>query len=116
MAVTFRHDNGQVDRQQGEFVLTETGVEGSLIYAFSARIRQTIAQHGQATLSWICCPPIRQSRFWPRCLALGATQPVHPLEEPPGLHGLKMGCCSELLDKATLNDSAALAQAIKAYR
>ena len=32
----------------GEFVLTETGVEGSLVYALSARLRDTIAADGAA--------------------------------------------------------------------
>jgi uncharacterized flavoprotein (TIGR03862 family) len=38
-------------RQQGEFVLTATGVEGSLVYAFSAALRDAIARDGSATLS-----------------------------------------------------------------
>ncbi|MBN8505893.1 MAG: TIGR03862 family flavoprotein [Burkholderiales bacterium] len=37
-------------RQAGEFVLTETGVEGSLIYAFSALLREAIAEQGSARL------------------------------------------------------------------
>lgn len=37
-------------RQAGEFVLTETGVEGSLVYAFSSALREAIAQDGCATL------------------------------------------------------------------
>ncbi len=115
VAVTFRHDNGQVDRQQGEFVLTETGVEGSLIYAFSARIRQAIAQHGQATLELDLLPA-----HTPEQVLAEVSRPRGPrslsthLKSRLGLHGLKMGLLFELLDKATLNDSAALAQAIKA--
>lgn len=37
-------------RQQGEFVLTATGIEGSLVYAFSRALREAIARDGQATL------------------------------------------------------------------
>ena len=39
------------DSHPGEFVLTETGIEGSLVYAFSAALRDEIAARGQAT--WI---------------------------------------------------------------
>jgi predicted flavoprotein YhiN len=35
------------NRRQGEFVVTETGVEGSLIYALSARLRDAIAAGGR---------------------------------------------------------------------
>lgn len=34
----------------GEFVVTETGIEGSLVYAASARIRDRIAQEGSAVI------------------------------------------------------------------
>ncbi|MFN4115577.1 MAG: TIGR03862 family flavoprotein, partial [Inhella sp.] len=37
-------------RQQGEFVVTATGIEGSLVYAFSSRLRDAIARDGAATL------------------------------------------------------------------
>ncbi len=37
-------------RQQGEFVLTATGIEGSLVYAFSGAVRDAIARDGSATL------------------------------------------------------------------
>src|SRR5471032_26910 len=48
---------GQTPRL-GECVLTETGVEGSLIYALSAQIREQINQQGSATVeimsTWLC--------------------------------------------------------------
>ena len=36
--------------QQGEFVVTATGVEGGLIYALSARLRDEIEAKGAAML------------------------------------------------------------------
>lgn len=50
VVVRFTDQSGHVHRQQGEFVLTDTGVEGSLIYAFSARIRDEIERAGTATI------------------------------------------------------------------
>ena len=35
---------------RGEFVVTHDGVEGSLVYAASAPLRDAIAAHGRATL------------------------------------------------------------------
>src|SRR5207244_1397606 len=50
VAASFVDEDDSVVRQQGEFVLTAGGVEGSLIYAFSALLRDTIARRGSATL------------------------------------------------------------------
>src|SRR5262249_34836069 len=47
VAMTFA-DDGREHRQLGEFVLTRTGIEGSLVYAFSARLRDAIAAQGRA--------------------------------------------------------------------
>ncbi len=47
-AVSLLRNQGR--RQQGEFVLTATGVEGSLVYAFAAALREAIARDGRATL------------------------------------------------------------------
>lgn len=43
---------------QGEFVITPTGVEGSLIYAFSAHLREELAQQRQATLTLDLAPAL----------------------------------------------------------
>ncbi|MCB1641246.1 MAG: NAD(P)/FAD-dependent oxidoreductase, partial [Xanthomonadales bacterium] len=46
------------ERLQGEFVITAEGIEGSLIYALSAPLRQSIDQAGKATL-WLDLLPGR---------------------------------------------------------
>lgn len=114
VAINFRHGNGQVDRQQGEFVLTETGVEGSLIYAFSARIRQAIAQQGQSTIELDLLPA-----HTPEQVLAEVARPRGPrslsthLKSRLGIQGLKMALLFEVLSKEQLNDSASLAHAIK---
>ena len=42
--------DGGMHALQGECVVTETGIEGSLVYALSARLRATIARDGAARL------------------------------------------------------------------
>lgn len=42
--------DGEVFDRQGEFVLTATGIEGSLVYAASRLLRERIAAEGRATL------------------------------------------------------------------
>ena len=89
---------GHVRRQQGEFVLTRSGVEGSLIYAFSALLRQTIAQHGQATLTLDLLPShsaqqvLRETQR-PRGRRSLATH----LKSRLGLQGLKLALLHEVV-------------------
>lgn len=101
--------------RQGEFVLTATGIEGSLIYAASALLRDEIARKGRARL-WLDLLPARSPA---QVLAAVA----HPrgrrslgahLKSRLGLHSVHTTLLHELLPPATLADSAALAQAIKA--
>jgi hypothetical protein len=100
---------------QGEFVLTETGIEGSLVYAFSARLRDEIAAHGHAT--WIidllpqhsAAHVLAETRH-PR----GARSLSTHLKSRLGIAGLKMALLHELLSPQQLNDPECLAAALKA--
>ena len=50
VSLTFTAANGQHISRQGEFIVTDSGVEGSLIYAFSAPLRDAIETSGAAVL------------------------------------------------------------------
>jgi uncharacterized flavoprotein (TIGR03862 family) len=101
--------------RQGEFVATATGVEGSLIYAASAMLRDEIAASGSATFEMDLLP----ARSLPQVLAEVAhprgsrSLPSH-LKSRLGLDGIKLALLHELLPKADLHDNAKLACAIKA--
>lgn len=56
VAIRFTNHNGVEEKRLGEFILTERGVEGSLIYAFSARLREVIQQREIATFHLDICP------------------------------------------------------------
>jgi hypothetical protein len=102
------------DRQQGEFVLTDTGIEGSLVYAFSARLRDTVAAQGQATWMLDLLP-----QHTPAQVLAEVSHPRGPrslsthLKSRLGLQGLKMALLHELLTPGQLHDLAQLAHAIK---
>lgn len=103
-------------RQQGEFVLTDTGVEGSLIYAFSANLREAIARDGSATLHLDLLPDhsadrVREELQRPR----GARSLATHLKSRLGVVGLKLALLHELLGPQGLHDTAAVADALKAY-
>lgn len=115
VALQFTDQHGHTRRQQGEFVLTETGVEGSLIYAFSAAIREQINAQGAATIHLDFLP----SHTAEQVLA-ETSRPKGPrslsthLKSRLGIQGLKMALLHEVLSPEQLADAAQLAQAIKA--
>ena len=107
--------NGAHFRRRGEFVITQFGVEGNLIYAASAEIRNAITHHGQATISLDLLPD--RSREW---LVDRLSRPRRSqsfstfLKRQLNLKGVKVGLLHEFLSRATLADPQALAAAIKA--
>jgi len=106
---------GAVERRQGEFVVTATGVEGSLIYALSARLRDEIAARGVAVLHLDLAP----GRELPRLVdelsrPRGSRSLSSHLQSRTGLKGVKTGLLRELLPAEDFADPARLAAAIKA--
>ena len=98
----------------GEFVLTAQGIEGSLVYALSARIRERINQEGAATLHLDLLPnrpvdKILDALNKPR----GSRSMAKHLHSQLGLDGVKAALLRELAGPA-FADNAGLAQAIKA--
>lgn len=110
------HDtDGKLRQRQGEFVISETGIEGSLVYALSAPLREQIDREGHATLTLDLAP----DRSAERVLAevghpRGSRSLSSHLQSRVGIAGVKAGLLREVLDKETFNDVAALAAAIKA--
>jgi len=102
-------------RQKGEFVVTATGVEGSLVYAASAALRQTLARDGQATFHLDLLPG-RDAAFVAAEVARprGTRSLATHLKSRLGIDGVKMGLLHECVPRETLADPAALARAIKA--
>lgn len=101
--------------QRGEFVVTATGVEGSLVYAVSAPLRERIAAHGQAQLH-IDLLPDRAPAFVQAEVARprGSRSLSTHLKSRLGLDGVKAALLHELLPRETFADAVALAAAIKA--
>jgi predicted flavoprotein YhiN len=101
--------------QKGEFVITETGVEGSLVYAASALIRDRIAAQGSA-LVHIDLLPQRDADFVhaevmrPR----GSRSLSTHLKSRLGIDGVKASLLRELLTREEFSDASRLAAAIKA--
>jgi uncharacterized flavoprotein (TIGR03862 family) len=102
-------------RRKGEFVATTTGVEGSLVYAFSADLREAIAREGQATFLLDLLPDrseadVLREVAHPR----GSRSLSSHLKGRLGLEGIKMAILHERLTREAMHQSAQLAAAIKA--
>jgi len=99
----------------GECVITATGIEGSLIYALSAPIREAINQFGAAVIHIDLLPgrpvdKLQAALSKPR----GSRSMAKHLHSQVGIDGVKAALLRELTDAATFADPALLARAIKA--
>jgi len=99
----------------GEFVLTASGIEGSLVYALSAAIRETINQHGSATVYLDLLPQTALNKLQaalskPR----GSQSMAKHLHRQAGIDGVKAALLREQASSAVFNDPAQLASTLKA--
>ena len=102
-------------RQQGEFVITATGIEGSLVYALSSRIRDALAGHEAFRLELDLVPHrsiawVEQQLSFPskgRSLS-------EQLRRRLAISGVEAALLHEIVPKPDMKDAALLAQWIKA--
>lgn len=99
----------------GEFVVTRWGVEGSLVYAQSAALRDALEADGRAALVLDLMPGRTQERLAKDL----ARQPAkasfsNRLRKGAGLDGVKLALVRELLPDAAGLDAETLARRIKA--
>lgn len=105
---------GQHFARRGEFVVTETGVEGSLVYAAAQAIRDTIQAQGHATIHLDLLPDHDAARVQAAvCHPRGARSLSSHLKSRLGIDGVKAGLLHEVLGREGVQDALALAAAIK---
>lgn len=115
VAISFTDSHGRHFARKGEFVATAAGIEGSLIYAASALLRDEIAEKGSATLLLDLLP----DRSAEQVLAAvkhprGARSLSSHLKSRLGLEGIKAGVLHEALSREAMHDPEQLAATIKA--
>ena len=115
VALQFTSTQGQQFARKGEFVATATGVEGSLVYAASALLRDEIIRHGSATFTLDLLPdtPLEKVQAEIRHPRGSRSLSSH-LKSRLNLDGIKSAILHERLSKDAFNDAAQLAAAIKA--
>jgi uncharacterized flavoprotein (TIGR03862 family) len=114
VAISYIDGGGARAYRKGQFVVTTTGIEGSLVYALSAPLRDQIAADGSTTV-WLDLAPdfsaerVKAEVMHPR----GSRSMSSHLQSRLGIKGVKAGLLRECLGADDYRDPARLAAAIK---
>jgi uncharacterized flavoprotein (TIGR03862 family) len=114
VALSFTDATGRMHQRKGELTLSDTGVEGSSIYAVSAPLRDTIAAQGSVILKLDLAPDKSLERVMaevdhPR----GSRSLSSHLQSRAGIKGVKMALLREIASVEQLSHPSTLAHAIK---
>jgi uncharacterized flavoprotein (TIGR03862 family) len=106
---------GIAHRAQGEFIVTSNGVEGGLVYALSAPLRDAVDRDGTATLT-LDLAPARDVEWLTAELShpRGSRSLSSHIQSRTGLKGIKTGLLREVLAPDRFADPNQLAATTKA--
>jgi uncharacterized flavoprotein (TIGR03862 family) len=114
VVLSFTDSKRNTIHQRGEFVITKTGLEGSLIYACSAILRDEIEASGRAVIHLDLAPGWMHERLVERLSRpRGSRSMANHLEKSVGIKGIKAGLLWEFVLKDEFADPERLALAIK---
>lgn len=114
VAITAHDAHGALHRRQGQFVITASGVEGSLIYALSADLRKQIDASGSATIWLDLVPDFSAGKVFDEVTRpRGSRSMSSHLQSRLGIKGVKSGLLRECLSAQEFADPARLAAALK---
>ncbi|WP_332670347.1 TIGR03862 family flavoprotein [Aromatoleum sp.] len=115
VVLSFTDARGNHHQRAGECMVSDHGLEGSLIYALSAPLRDAIVANGAVTLS-IDLAPGRSPEMLAEELSRprGTRSVASHLQSKAGIAGVKAGLLRECLPAAAFASPPRLAAAIKA--
>ena len=101
-------------RQQGEFIITQEGVEGSLIYAASALMRDALYAEGKAVMQLDLAPDKTEAQVLEKLSKpRGSRSMASHLEKTLAIKGVKAGLLREFVPKDEFADLERLAFYLK---
>ena len=113
--LSFKNAQGQAWSQLGELMISEYGLEGSLIYALSAPIRDEIERSGQAYIALDLLPDWPKDKIMARLSKLRAKQSWSTyLRKALGLDALRIALLREVLSVQSLEQTETLVDTLKA--
>lgn len=114
IAINFRDHTGQMHQRQGESLITREGIEGSLIYALSRPLRDTINATGSARLSIDLAPERTEAQILDTLCRRGSKSLSSYLKSALSFSSIKTALVYEALNKTQITDLQTLASTIKA--
>ncbi len=114
VALTFTDLDGQTETRQGELMVCDWGIEGSLVYAFSKRLRESLLKNGEATFTLDLLPgkntaKIESDLSRPR----GSKTLSRHLQTCLGDDALKRNLLYEALTRDQMNHPGTISKCIK---
>jgi uncharacterized flavoprotein (TIGR03862 family) len=114
IAIRFTDLAGNDHHRQGECMVSREGIEGSLIYALSRPLRETINATGSATFYIDLAPDRSAEKILDALCRRGSKSLSSYLKSALGFNGVKTALLYEVLNKEQINDLKTLAATIKA--
>ena len=115
VTLTFTDLDGVRHHKQGDFVVTQYGIEGSLVYAFAAAMRDVIVRDGRAMLYVDLLPAMSEERVTEKLAqARHKRSLAEHLRRQLGISGVKSALLHEVVAKEIFSDPVQLAMRIKA--
>lgn len=115
VSLTFTGLDGVTESREGELLIREYGIEGSLVYAFSKKLREFINARGKATFTLDLLPGRSADRVLKELSSpRGSKSMSRYLQKCLGDNALKRTLLFEILSKEQMEDPSTLAKFVKA--
>lgn len=114
VVATFQDRQGHTFQQRGEFIITSYGIEGSLIYSLSGKLRDEINTVGKAVISLDLAPDFSHHQILDRLARERNSRSLSShLARTLNIRGVKTGLLWEFIPREDLGDPVKLASALK---
>ena len=113
VGIRFTDPQGQIHQRLGECIVSQHGIEGSLIYALSRPLRETLNATGSATFHLDLLPDRQPDAILDALCRRGNRSLSTHLKSTLGLSGVKTALLYEVLNKDQLSDLRTLVTTIK---
>jgi len=113
--LSFRDINGNLQSKLGELLISEYGVEGSLIYTHSKFLREQIEQQAPFTVYLDLFPHRTLSKLKQQLSASRGKQSLSAFWKRLGLSGVKASLLREVLAREYLSEPEVVAKMLKKF-
>ena len=113
--LSFRDINGKLQSKLGELLVSQYGVEGSLIYTYSKFLREQIEQKSPFTVYLDLFPHRTESKLKQQLSASRGKQSLSAFWKRLGLDGVKASLLREVLAKELLSEPDLVAKTLKKF-